>query len=406
MEYKVAEQLGISIISDDKVWARICKIVDELKEQGNDSIVLDFEDVQLMNPWNMQSYINLLGREWVSLVVYTQGEVVKYSDIICNLMMKSKGRVKNIDIIVPVGKSKAQKDFEAKVKLLENHFNKVGNKYVLCVSDAVAYLSNKVTAEALIHIINEKVHDCDAFKIDLTNVSVANDVIKYISDKFIELTCNGVILDVTADENNQELIGMIDTFRAVGIGHRTDDDRAKIIDNELKIGTVGLLAKYKRTRGKDLLGRMGNGEVKSSVVAIYRGRDKNMAHFDTYTAKVFVTAEHYALTNDGEEMEEMPCTKVDVPISELGLFDIMVGSGFHFSMPVQTSDKKMYIAHYIEDEEDEFGEIQGVEKIKKFTLPAYIKYVLDSRRIGYDVLQLQYAISETNLLLGNNNKQK
>ena len=410
IEKHVRELYRVDSITKDKGWKTIREEVDRITNNGEQDIMIDFKGVIVNTPWDFDEFKLLLKYKNVYMKFTNCEEMVQKIKILCITMNipNEDEKVQNINIEMPKQKSESEKKVERignellnfceiKEKDSENGEN-VANEKILLVSLNKKYsqLQGLDTPQYVQYAIDKKLEEDDSIKnvvLDITGIYMSEAVLEKIANLFYNYSIKGINCGIeTADSDYTDYNNKMNLFyHKITCKTYSDDEKAEIIHNVLKPGTVGLLMKYKKSRSLDQFGRHGNGAVVSSRIAIYRGlyRDKNtgkiIAKFQEFNSKRFYTKVQWMVEHDNESLKSLEMYMTSIPMEQLGLSNYFLGSQYHFAMPVQRSavENKTIIVGINET---------GGNIRKTCTIPEMAKEVFDSWGIEYNDEALKEAI--------------
>ena len=179
----------------------------------------------------------------------------------------------------------------------------------------------------------------------------------------------------------------------------TVEERRNAIMRNLKLNMPGMLIKYKKSKALDEFGREGKGEVVSSRIAIFRGlkqtsHGQTVAKIEVFNNNYFYTIEHWMVEHDYEEPTSLHNETLEIPLDELGICDLFLGSKYHFLLPIQQSESETQVV--IKEVDDDGRNVKV-----RCTIPERMQIVFDSWNIKYDKQSLEESIEATKKFLEN-----
>lgn len=378
-------------------WEKLSKIAEE--EEGD--ILFDFDGIELEEPWSNLTFKKLMKNEKVHMKVYSSEKLKDTINLMCLMANYKPNRVINEDIMVPTPVSAQDKRIMALAERFKNEINISQGTGVINVCNVVDQLGSTTTVDALEMALLDfaKTSGVKSFEVDTESIFIQINIIERLAALIGTMMDKGIELKILSDDD--DTAGCIQTYQCVaGTSKLTAQERVKLFRDNIEPNTVGMLSRFKETKGKDAFGRCGNGVPIVCRPAIFRGIEKKEGKyylkFTEFNGNYFFTKLHYKLENDMEEHPGLVKVEVSIPIFDVGLCNLFVGSMYHFNMPVQYSDKD-YIYSYSECGSD-------VVELKR-TIPEHIKSVLDDFGIKYNEMPLIHAIGETLRLLQKSKEQ-
>lgn len=376
--------------SNDAPWEKMMDIVN----QSEEDIEFDFDGIELSEPWLNDCFNKLMADSRVHLKVYNS---IKIKDTI-ELMLVMNGyktdRVINENI---------EYEYVAKVKTVDNQLERMVERFLdnteiengkglIVVTNVVDQIGSVKTMDALENAI--KLHsdknNINEYTIDIESMFIQDNIMQRIADLIENLREKGINVRLLAED--ERTANTIKTFQLVSKTLNISmGEKIKLIKESMELHTVGMLSKFKETRSKDLFGRCGEGKPVICRPAIYLGLKSidgvPTAVFREFRVNTFSTRMDYSLEHDGEKHPGLETVLTKVPVSQLGLYNLFIGSLYQFSAPVQQS-KDDYFTCYVRDENNKLVTV-------KRTLPEHIKQVLDDFKVKYDDASLVNAIIRT-----------
>lgn len=415
-EIKVAEVYDVTQISkgNDKAWILLQREIEKLRAAGcTDDIMLDFDSIELFEPWLNMEFCKILQDDSIHLKIYNSDTLKATLDIKCLSLNSKEGRIHNVTAEyityekdnMPEGiKEKKENMMKA---MLEKGVHETEDGYLLMLNDVIDQVGSRETVSAIKTLIYEHLDNnrSKKFVIDTEYMFIQKNILKVMAEMVKDLGESGMFVEIKSDDD--ETSAIISSYLELDFRTKlSQEEKVKIIKEQLKLGTVGLLGRYKQSRSKDELGRMGKGEVVTNRPAIYLGVGKKKSN-ESYVMKIreysaspdkFCTKLDYSLDADGGELEELESSIIYINLDNIGFSRFFVGEMCHFSLPVQTSNYGCKSTYYIE-------EADGETKImtKRVTVPEYMKMVLDDFNVEYNREVLDGCIDETRKRLSFNN---
>lgn len=400
-EIKVSEVLNVTIMSaTGKKWGELLKYVNEQLSCMSDDIELDFYGVQTSDAWNNEAFKQLVTNERVHMKVYTNKKLADIANLMCSMDLKSTGRVVNQDIEMSrgqtVGEKKIANMYNSFMARIEKDGTSLidGDKYRLPVNKVISQVSTETPVRAIFKVIDtlkERSNKNYKYIIDLNGLSIVDKIQELFAEQLNVYAKNNVDVDIDADN---VMSNTIYALKLVGMKEIGLEDRIRIIDKYIPVNMVGVLSKFRKTRGNNIMQRIKECNAIMARVAIYKGmnREKGLAIFDEFPKDYFFKYRDYILENDGGELDGLHCQRHVVDIMELGVEDKSIGMIYHFNRPTQEDNEDDYRTWIINKE--------GKLERHRVSLPVYIKGVLDDHSVMYNFDKLMEAIKETKKLCG------
>lgn len=383
-----------------KPWVMVKEFIDSQDIQ-DDSILVDFEGIDVVEPWKNSSFKDLLVDPRVNFKCYNRKEFIDNINILCILDGLKRDRVENVEY--EVKKELTPKEKQAIKKFLDMHkyIHEDGDKAVFKVLDYVTTLTNISTVKKIKESLRLYIQDKSVSNVvvDLTGVDTNETVIGELAISAQELKRDfSVNMDIEGVKPSyKEKYGLF-MFTAINKTYSIQD-KLNTIRKVLKPYTPGMLAKYVKTRGLDEFGRMGKGMIAVQRPAIFLGLSKPASGdiedivliFVEFPVNTFYTKQHQVFEEYGVVRSKLECEKVKLKLNEVGVYDYFFGSRGHFSRPIQ--DKPGNSTAMSCDAGD------GFSKSRTYTIPQRMKAVWDDYGIKYNKEELDYCINETNRIL-------
>lgn len=389
-ELRIIDLFNVTQISrsNDRIW----KELEETTRNTKEPILLDFEDINLEEPYNNNYFLKILANPKIYFKIYSDEKLKNEIELICKLGVMDTGRVFNEDFeYEDNGPDLSEIRILNKINKMKEYTSINGNTVLIDLSAGFNQLSDNDTAKSIKKLIEELIEK-GIVKIDINiqNCYVQSNMIEKLAALGTNFREKGIEVDFKTDD--LELLKEMMLYKfSIPISSST---KINLFEG-IEINTVGIISKFKSTRRKDRYGRSGDGEPLITRVAIFKGIEKGIVHLWTFNGNFFKTKQDYYL-DENEELNFPKIDKWDIPIGQIGLADEFLGSMYHFNYPIQLSKNDNISTHRIS-----ICEETGKTSIKydSIPLPEYIKLVLDDFEIMYNVKALEEAIIETHKYL-------
>lgn len=372
-------------------------LMEKLNSIDKDSGVLfDFKGIDVIEPWLNDMFKKLIRDERVHMKLYSSEVTVNTINMACKLGGMKGGRVVNENVTsnrISVKDRVVLKEIKDIVKYFRSDEGvevlEIYKKYSqLGAINTIPLLNNAIR----FHVNNTGIRN---IIIDTGGIDVSLNIVELLIDMIINMRSDGIAMDIVS--KNKDVVSRIELYKHLEYSKDMSvKDKYSAVNRVLSIKTVGMLMRYKKSKAVDRFGRYGKGEPVSCRVAIYNGMEIGDAgiklKFKTFNGDRFYTHEHWALENDGEELEKLIENDVEVPIDEVGILDEFLGSKYHFMLPIQCNKEDSTVMYVVNDE----GGVTHIEAI----IPVRIKMVLDDWGIEYNKDKLDRVIEETKKILG------
>lgn len=392
---KLKELYPVDTLSQDKGWGKVHEALGDLQED----VEIDFSNINVVDPWQCPEFKKLLRDKHVHMVFVNSESMVNRIKMMCIIDGLDETRIVNKVVQLPKEKTPEEKKIENYGRNLIPYFDyendpERGDTAVLELEKKYSQIQSTNTLSYVDYAIRE-IHNMqgyDNFVLKLGKLVVLPNVLHVIATMMVQYEKEGFHLLVDCDDE--------DTQRDMGLfihnetAHKYNNkERKESIQKELKIGQAGILIKYKKSKALDDFGREGHGEVVSSRVAIYRGLDKNnngqvAASIEVFSDNYFYTVDQWMVEHDYEVPTSLHSEIVKIPLDELGICDLFLGSKYHFILPIQQKESENRV---VIKEVDTNGNNIKVQ----CTIPERMKIVFDSWGIDYDKPLLEEAIKTT-----------
>lgn len=384
--------------ANEKAWSIISDRVKDIEGP----VCLDFRGVEVIEPWSNRRFKEMMRRKNIFLQFYGESRVVDTINLMCQMDGGDKNRaisLKAEEIATVLTPAEIRQ--MAKVKKYKSMFVVNGSSAEM-IYDFDQFGDQSTVAAiktAAAELNKEGVTD---FLVNLKSSLIVGNIFSYIINATNDMAKIGVNLVFISDDESSTKRMQIEakvTSRVYKAEEKMELFKTKMTRNE-----PITLTQYKYTRAKDEYGRRGNGEILSVRIALFLGlvdRDtgggtkKKMIHLHIYSLKDFVTREHYALTNDGDELTELKYMNEYIELEDCGLKSYFMGSDFHISAPIQYDVTKRYTLQKLTDDNSNVV-------VEYLTMPELILKVLNEWDIEYNHESLVAAMVETDKILREN----
>ena len=375
---------------NDKPWI---KLAAEAERIGED-VLFDFDDINLEEPWNNLEFKKLMQNEHVYLRVYSSDKVKHTIDLMCRMCNLKEGRVENIDRVYVSSGNNINKRMELLIGRIKDIIEVNEN-------DKIAYIHicktfDQIGSTDTVDAISETVKRFNAetgivkYIMYTESMFIQENIIEALANLIGDMAKLGVDFKIMSDD--PDTAGYIKTYQCVAGSNKLNDlDKVKIFVQFIPLNTIGMLTRYRDTKGKDIFGRKGDGKAVSCKPAVFRGLkkddDKYLLVFDEYSIKTFVTRKHYEFDHDGEKHPGLSFNRIVIPIKCVGLANKFVGELYHFNEPIQFNPNSMIRTYRQESD--------GCTVLVDITLPEQIKDVANEFGLNINFDKLDAAIAET-----------
>ena len=390
---KVKEIYTVDRISNtnSKAWVTILNTVDLTTP-----VLLDFAGIDLISPWTNLDFKKILSNENVHIKVYNSAKVAQTLEMMCIIDGLKSGRIENEDIVQKAEISKEQLKINKMAGELQSYFETDDKGiHALHIYKRFNQLGSVNTVnyiEEALKIYCEK-HGLKEVDLVTKNIFIQDNIVEMLSKLIVKFSrVYGINLSI--DSTDDEVAKKLKLFVHNQINKQYDvESREETFRNELKLGTVGLLVRYKKSTAVDTFGRQGNGVPVSCRLSIYVGLVRNQntgvlgAKFRTFDKNFLYTRTHWGLEHDGEILERLHEDTVVVDLNEIGLKSLFLGSRYHFMLPLQQSHSETITMYGIDE--------NGSTTRTRMTIPERAKAVFDDFNINYNKEELDKAIEDT-----------
>lgn len=355
----------------------------------------DFRGIRLIEPWNNGLFARFISDIRVYMVMYSAEKTVETIEKSRFLAKLPLGRTKNIELQAPKQVTPKERRDQQFVISLQRYFDVDDEEKtaVFQIANRFTQVENDETVTRILEAIKlfSDNHKNYLILVNLGKLVMAKHLIEMFIDGVNELISEHN-LDVEIQSINDDVENKIEIHQELKrIGKISTCKRVQLF-KEIKPGTVGMLTQYRDTKAVDEFGRKGNGEIVSCRVAIFNGITGDggdaVLTFTVFDGNTFYTAQHWAMENDGEELDELISMQRNATIEEVGLRSDFLGNKYHFMKPIQYQ-KDGYETMYLSNSLTR----------KRLTIPERIKEVFDDWGITYDTASLDQYIQETNSIL-------
>lgn len=405
-----------------KPWIKLIEFMETVPE--DEDINFTFESIKVYQPWAAYTFTKLLSDPRVHMTFMNDAESVKTIELMLHLNGYKTGRIVNKDTRTNKKEDKAAALLKEKAKELQPYFHpnddgsvtfkadekydQIGSINTVNYIQAALLMRNELTGEK--HII-----------MDSGNITLFPNILEDVSNMVDVLANVGVMLEIRSQK--AEVMNKINLYRGLGENKNDIGQHYSICKARMKENVVGMLAKYKDSKGKDEFGRHGKGEIVTNRIAIFRGftavEGGPALTFQVFNGKTFFPREHWYLENDGQILmyntgrdmtpiersqyerftqdgevhttKKMEVSTLTIPLEEIGIYNDFLGSKYHFMAPIQKRRKDSRAVFEMSD--------GGYAHRIELTIPELAKKVLDDYGISYDKGDLEECIKKTQEIL-------
>ena len=395
---KLRDILDVSTISQDKTWKELNNKIDSMISP-DEEILLDLEGITIDTPWSYSNFSKFIEHDNIHLLVMNKPEFAKSLRMYCTLDGCPDDKVYSIVIPEPKAKTSSELKVEKEGNHLKSKFKIEGNHYTFdVVAESITQLFNASTVAYIKYAIDSLINESDIkeYYIKCGNVDILDDVVDAFSQLMLHYKNKGVQLLVDTDNLKAGSLFVLYNFKNTH-SQLSDKDKKDLIENAMAINEPGILMKYRNSRATDAFGRYGDGEVVSSRIAIYKGLTTDKygdicVMIDSFNNDTFYTKRHWAVDNDGEELENLTVDSHVIPLRDIGIKDLFLGSSYHFIKPIQRDIKESQVIVVASTDDD--------CNIKSTcTIPERMAFVFDDWDIEYNQELMHQYIKETRELL-------
>lgn len=426
-EIRVKDWCDIDNLTQDNSWGAIYNHIKN-EVAPTEKVLLDFKGINVIEPWLLDTFGKILKLDNIYFR-FTSSNKEGLTNFVNRIKMKCviEGLlVDRIDAVYiePVKvKTKAEIKIEKFGEQTIKDFEISENEAVINLYKIIDQFGSIDTVNYIIYAIKKinKEKGIKRFIINTNRIFIQDNIIEMLAKTILDFEENyGIELLVNTEiEATAKKLGLF-IYTASNESY-TFEKKLKAF-SELPLNMAGMLVKYKTSRAIDEFGRHGKGQVVSNRIAIFRGLcirlgyseielikkvhevddgqilvtaivvDKrgnkkevkkwadlsNLAVcIDSYNNDTFVTHAEWETYHDGEmlddkgnEVKELPKTRVVEPLDNVGLMNKFLGKKYHFIRAVQKdkSGNKFIITKINEN---------GNCIREEVTIPERIKIVLE-----------------------------
>lgn len=420
-EVRVKDWCDIDNLTQDSSWVDIYGHIKE-KVSPDEKVLLDFKGISVIEPWTLDTFGKILKMDniYFRFTSYNKESLTNFVNRIKMKCVIEGLLVDRIDMVYiePVKvKTKAEIKIEKGGNAIIERFIINGEEAVFDITQYIDQIGSVDTVHSLEYAIRQlnKNYDVTTFKLLTKRMFIQDNIIEMLAKLILALEDEGISLLIDTEiEATAKKLGLF-VYTASNESY-TFEKKFKAFA-EMPLNMAGLLVKYKNSRAVDEFGRSGKGQIVSNRIAIFRGLcvkvgfnevhivkklhkiedgqayvDLELANgkmdtrwvdltniqvcIDSYHNDTFVTHAEWETYHDGEmtddkgnEVTELPKTRVIEDIDNVGLMNKFLGKRFHFIRAIQKSkaDNKMIITKINES---------GSCVREEVTIPERIKIVL------------------------------
>lgn len=388
---KLKELYCVDTISQDKGWGKVHDALGDLQED----VEIDFANINVVDPWQCPEFKKLLRNKHVHMVFVNSESMVNRIKMMCIIDGLDENRIRNRVVEIPKEKTPEEKKIEHYGNELIPIFDVTPEGVaILELEKKYSQIQSTNTLNYVDYAIREihKTQGLDKFILKIGRLVILPNVLQVIADMMVQYESEGFHLLVDCDDKEtQNSMGLF-IHIATNNKYTVEERRSAIIKN-LKMDMPGMLIKYKKSKALDEFGREGKGEVVSSRIAIFRklkqsNSGQTMAVVEVFNNNYFYTIEHWMVEHDYEEPTSLHSETLEIPLDELGICDLFLGSKYHFLLPIQQKESETQV---VIKEVDEDGKNVKV----RCTIPERMKIVFDSWDVKYNKESLDKSIADT-----------
>lgn len=436
LEIKVREEFRVDNLTQESSWKVIKdKLIKDCKDE--DKVVLDFYGVNVVDPWTLTEFCEILklNNVYFRFTGYNQELLDKMKNKImmrCIIDGLFSDRVETVFIEPVKKKTKMEIKVEKNGTKLVDKFDIVDDTATIemfKIYDQICSVDTILSIIYAIDIINKN-KGITKFVMKTKMMFIQSNIIELIADKIIELSEQGIRLDLDTDDEELGKTAKLIIYTKLNDTYTT----MRKLDEfkKLKKNTPGLCVKYKKSRSLDNFGRFGKGQVVSNRIAVYRGlcirsvtgvyemlndvvinrsgkvldnsgSPCNLSSIgvviDSYNNDTFCTHAEWMSNHDGymeddegNEITELNHERIITGLDDIGLNDKFLGRQYHFMKAIQRdeTDLKKVIVGISEE---------GNSISKICTIPERMKIVFNDWEVEVDAMELERAIMETNKIM-------
>lgn len=418
---RVKDWCDIDNLTQDSSWVDIYEHIKKEVKQ-DEKVMLDFKGISVIEPWTLDTFGKILKMDNIYFR-FTSYNKESLTNFVNRIKMKCVIEGLLVDRIDMVYIEPAKVKTKAEIKI-EKGGNDIINRFIINGEEAVFDITQYIdqigsvdTVYSLEYAMRKLNENCDVndFKILTKRMFIQDNIIEMLAKLILKLEDEGITLQIDTEiEATAKKLGLF-VYTASNESY-TFEKKFKAF-SEMPLNMAGLLVKYKNSRAVDEFGRSGKGQIVSNRIAIFRGlciklgfnevqiikkvhkiedgqayvdiegpKGKDVTKWvdmssiqvciDSYHNDTFVTHAEWETYHDGEmtddkgnEVTELPKTRVIEDIDNVGLMNKFLGKRFHFIRATQKSkaDNRMIITKI-----NEAGNCVREE----VTIPERIKIVL------------------------------
>lgn len=373
--------------NNNDAWIEIQKALENI----DDDILLDFEDIILIDPYNNDQFMKVMADSRIHVRVYDE-ELAKTLIIALKLgevYRDNKVELVQCDEVYDPKEEARKKSIEILAKRLLDVVKHIDSSNIkINLGDTIQQLSDRKTLDALEKLIKDIEEQSSGLRkvvINLTDVVVQKNILEELGNFQSRLDSLGIFIDFESDDKETiEKINISSLNRNVSA-----DDRINIIKNNISINEVVVAHKFKVGKKSDDVYTIYNNEEPGSKtvrVAIYRGIEGGEIILDTFDGKYFLTKIDYLLDKDGEEHPGLKMETWRIPVEKTGFYHHFLGYNYHINKPVQNFEEEFLTVNRV---------VGDSITSARVLFPEHIKMVLDDFGIDYNQVVLQGDINES-----------
>jgi len=327
--------------NNDTVWDKLLGILDSEKSDGGD-ILLDFEGIQLKEPFLNDKFIRIIRNNNVHIKIYNDKELADLLEITVSMHDDNKERcMKRVVFINQIEKLNAIKNINIKPnKTHAAELRKIssvvrmnnGNMY-LGLYKVYDQLGQVKTVELIQEVLIDQIDKHKPAKVEILfkTMQIASITFKSIADLALKIKEKYNISTIIRVDDNKtaDEISLFCSNKMLGT------KKMEKFVRKMPKNFPGVLVKYIPSKTVDRLGRQSNGETLNYLPAIihefFEDSDGHYyADISVYTGNTFYTKIQWASDNDGHVYERLPCKREKIRLDEIGLFGKSIGEKYHF----------------------------------------------------------------------------
>lgn len=396
MEILARSILSVDTISkgNDKPWNII---LDYMRDNNvSENIIFDFKGIEIVCPWVSDSFMKLMSNPLVGLRIYNNQMVVDTINKACLLNGYPVGRVENVKPTIKVTETREEKEIADMAEQLQAYFETNGDSAIFHMYKRFDQIGMPKTVTYLVEAIKKfhKNSGISDIMMYTKYATIQSGVLKLVAEMVGKMKLEGIDLDIKSDDN--ATANKLAICNSSPNGEYSEEDKVSLIRNRMTPGKVGMLIKYRATKGRDEFGRSGKGEAVFNRVAIFNKLYKDKAgkwkvQVTSYPNPTFTTRANWYLEHDGEIVDKLPGETIDVEVSEFGMYNDFIGSHYHFITPVQYKPEHSQVLYGTRNDGSVYSE--------DVTIPELAKKVFTDFEIKFDEKTLDAYIEKTKEIL-------